>query len=455
MRKIIFTLLVFFLGFISASAATFEFSGGNKGTLVAGAKQSYEVIGKFADTDTNIDTIEFDVDYEPSLIEYEPTPDNNLGYKTICNGKNVMISKVSKEFESGAVFTFNLDNIAETRTNATISIVNIKINGELLPSESNYYNKTLSLKPSATTTAAPKNTSAKITGIKTNNKSIVELKPDFDPNVKEYKIYIKKDTISNVTIYPTFEEAGATLKTTCTLGCSLVDFESMQNVNISNLIIGKNEVEMIITSEDGKNTETYKFIIYRGETTDGSNLLSDLAISDYNINEKFDSNILDYTASVPYEVENVKINAVPLDSAATVQIKGGENLVVGENTITITVTPTEDETNVKIYNITLIREDFVPEEPTTGVAGKSKSNNIVVVAIIGGGLLIIGLSAYFIFFYKGKKNKLPKMKPEAQESTITKVFDEDKEPTSVDDALNDLMKTKELKVHDFKDPYDE
>ena len=51
---------------------------------------------------------------------------------------------------------------------------------------------------------------------------------------------------------------------------------------------------------------------------------------DYNINEQFDENTLDYTASVPYEVENLEINATAADENAKVEIKGNNNLKVGE-----------------------------------------------------------------------------------------------------------------------------
>ena len=227
--------------------------------------------------------------------------------------------------------------------------------------------------------------------------------------------------------------------------------------NKLSLVPGKNEATFTFTSEDGTNTEVYNFIIYRGETTDGSKKLASLEVTGYEFNEKFNKDVLDYTLEVPYEIEELDIKAVAEDEKADVKIKGGTDLAVGENVITITVTSAETEEK-NIYNITVNRKEFIPAESTTTTGAileddlnneKESNDDLILLIIIGViGTLIIGISAYFIFFRK-KKEKLPKKKTEDL-SIKEKDYEllEEKEPTTVDEALLDLMKTKELEIND-------
>ena len=120
----------------------------------------------------------------------------------------------------------------------------------------------------------------------------------------------------------------------------------------------------------------------------------------------------------------------------------------------------------KIYNITVTREDFVPEEENTTVVTptiekeepKSSNNNMKLIIIIGViSTLIIALAAYFIFFFKGKKKNKKKEDlsvPSIKNNEIgiqKDIINEDKEPTSVDEALFDSMKTREMtEVNDEK-----
>ena len=99
--------------------------------------------------------------------------------------------------------------------------------------------------------------------------------------------------------------------------------------------------------------------------------------------------------------------------------------------------------------------------PSTTDKKNNNSNVILIILLVLGGLTIIGVAAYFIFFYKKKKvnaednlkdkgnenidavenqDDMPKIK---EKSAIDEAFEE-KEPTSIEDALDDLMKTKEI-----------
>lgn len=451
LKRIIIGSLISFIGLLNVNAASIEVTGVS--TLKSNENGKYEIKLKDVGTD-DFNLVEFEVEYDSNLIKFVGDESNDYSTTPKYSDNKAFIASASS-FKDGVIGSFTITNIFEESSNTSFVIKNIKFKKDSAEVGTAIdYSKTLYLKQGTTTTTTKaKNTSAKITSISFKN---ANMKPAFSPDTHEYKLYTK-DTIRQVTLFYTSEQTGVTLKSECTLGCTV----SSSSDTIIQTIQGKNEVVFKFTSEDEKSTEEYKFIIYRGETTDGSNKLSSLEVKDFNINEKFDENNLDYTVSVPYETEKLEIITKTADENAKVEIKGNENLKVGENVITITVTPTDEEAELKIYNITVLREEYVSEEPTTttfvpgAIDKKDNSNIIVLILIILVSLIIIGLAAYFIFFNKkkNKKNKVEVKKEEIEEleelpktkenSIIDNVFEE-KEPTSIEDALDDLMKTKDI-----------
>lgn len=453
-KRIIIGCLVSVLGIINVNAASLEITGVS--TLKTDENGKYEIKLKDVGSD-EFTQVEFEVAYDSNLIKFEGNESSDYSTTPNYSGNKAFIVSANN-YKDGVIGAFNITNLSGENATTSFVIKNIKFKkGDVEVGTSADYSKTLTLRQGVTTTTTrPKNTSASVTSLSFKNAT---MKPAFNQSIHEYKLYTK-DTIRQVTLFYTTLETGVTLKSECTVGCTV----SSQSDTIIQTIQGKNEVIFKFTSEDEKNTEEYKFIIYRGETTDGSNKLAGLNIKDYNINEKFDENTLDYTASVPYEVENLEINATAADENAKVEIKGNNNLKVGENVITITVTPTDEENEIKIYNITVIREEYVSEEPTSefvpgAIDKKDNSNIILIILIVLVSLTIIGVAAYLIFFNK-KKNKKDKLDknvnqvddkteeleelPKVKETSIIDSAFEEKEPTSVEDALDDLMKTKDI-----------
>lgn len=401
----------------------------------------------------SVDKVQFKLAYDKSLLR--PTLDNNsFGYAQALTDDSVFIA-ASDKLSSGNIGTIiitalTLPDDVSYSTKTLFQITNVEFKNKETSTNGDSIQKEFTIRNNPKTTTAALNTSAKLSGFTVANATI---KPAFDKSIKDYKIYVNKDTIKQITIKPTTEQTGTTFSVSCTMGCTS-DSNVPNKINIS---MGKNVAIFTLTSEDGKNTEIYKFTIYRGETTDGSNFLASLNIKGFNINEEFDKNKLDYTATVSYETESIEIDALGEDENADIQIKGNENLKVGENVITITVTSAETEEK-KIYNITVTRQEFNEEENTTTspvikTENKKKNNTLLIVLLIVGSTLIIGLAAYFIFFYKKKdKKKDSELKSEeekkealAREELLQKTFtDLENESTSVDDALRDLMKTKEI-----------
>lgn len=453
-KRIIIGCLVSVFGIINVNAASLEITGVS--TLKTDENGKYEIKLKDVGSD-EFTQVEFEVAYDSNLIKFEGNESNDYSTTPNYSGNKAFIVSANN-YKDGVIGAFNITNLSGENATTSFVIKNIKFKkGDVEVGTAADYSKTLTLRQGVTTTTTrPKNTSASVTSLSFKNAT---MKPAFNQSIHEYKLYTK-DTIRQVTLFYTTLETGVTLKSECTVGCTV----SSQSDTLIQTIQGKNEVIFKFTSEDEKNTEEYKFIIYRGETTDGSNKLSGLNIKDYNINEQFDENTLDYTASVPYEVENLEINATAADENAKVEIKGNNNLKVGENVITITVTPTDEENEIKIYNITVIREEYVSEEPTSefvpgAIDKKDNSNIILIILIVLVSLTIIGVAAYLIFFNK-KKNKKDKLDknvdqvddkkeeleelPKVKETSVIDSAFEEKEPTSVEDALDDLMKTKDI-----------
>lgn len=453
-KGIIIGCLVSVFGIINVNAASLEITGVS--TLKTDENGKYEIKLKDVGSD-EFTQVEFEVAYDSNLIKFEGNESSDYSTTPNYSGNKAFIVSANN-YKDGVIGAFNITNLSGENATTSFVIKNIKFKkGDVEVGTAADYSKTLTLRQGVTTTTTrPKNTSASVTSLSFKNAT---MKPAFNQSIHEYKLYTK-DTIRQVTLFYTTLETGVTLKSECTVGCTV----SSQSDTLIQTIQGKNEVIFKFTSEDEKNTEEYKFIIYRGETTDGSNKLAGLNIKDYNINEQFDENTLDYTASVPYEVENLEINATAADENAKVEIKGNNNLKVGENVITITVTPTDEENEIKIYNITVIREEYVSEEPTSefvpgAIDKKDNSNIILIILIVLVSLTIIGIAAYLIFFNK-KKNKKDKLDknvdqvddkteeleelPKVKETSIIDSAFEEKEPTSVEDALDDLMKTKDI-----------
>ena len=309
-----------------------------------------------------------------------------------------------------------------------------------------------------TTQAKPKSNNSNLTSLTI---SAGTFSPAFKTDVYSYKIFGIKDTIQSVTVTPRCDNCTFTIK--CESGCT-----NYNNQQKPTLEIGKNILKISTTSEDKANNSEYTLTIYRGETTDNSAFLESLEIANHKIIENFDKKVLDYTLIVPFESTDLEILAKPEDTNAKVEIKGAENLIVGENVITITVTSAETNEK-KIYNVTVTRleekEEQIVTTPVVKQAEEPKSSKTVTIIVISAiAALLIGVSAYFIFRKKKgpkkPKNKKPEVitdeklpKKEEIDSGISVQEDDlmndlnmtdEKTKPSVEEALADLMTTKEI-----------
>lgn len=338
--------------------------------------------------------------------------------------------------------------------------------------------KTFTLKAGQTTTKALKDT----TDISNITFSVGTLDKIFSKDVSDYTVTGIKDTINSVTVTPN-----------CTDNCSwsLNDQEKTQSGIRVPLQTGANETEIKIYAENGNLVKTYKFNIYRGEIIASSAYLESIKIKNGVISPTFSSMVNDYTAKIKFK-KNEKLNKLDIttvteDPTAKVEIKGNENLKEGENTITITVTSSDGE-NKQVYTIiaTLEEEKEDIKKVTTNKVAKKKNNTwlIILLSVLGLGVIITS----FILIFKKKKNKNKdnnhkddnngiketkeeeNIQDESQEDDLLdmEMSDIEKENTDtlrilektkqelreepkqdVDEALDDLMKTKKLELGDL------
>lgn len=84
--------------------------------------------------------------------------------------------------------------------------------------------------------------------------------------------------------------------------------------------------------------------------------LSALTVSPGSLSPAFSADVTSYEVSVGTDVDVLAVNATAADSGASVALSGNENLQMGENTVTVTVTAA-DGTTKSTYTIKAIKQD--------------------------------------------------------------------------------------------------
>lgn len=123
----------------------------------------------------------------------------------------------------------------------------------------------------------------------------------------------------------------------------------------SNLTLktGLNKIKIVVTAEDKVTTKTYNIDINRAKSND--NTLKSLAVVGQTLTPSFNAETLSYDIIVEHEITDLTVNALANHPDATALISGNQNLQVGENKVTITVTP-ESGVNPRVYEINVTRK---------------------------------------------------------------------------------------------------
>lgn len=174
------------------------------------------------------------------------------------------------------------------------------------------------------------------------------LTPTFDKNTLEYRVNVP-NSVTSATITATPEDSKATVQ---------------RSLNVTNLQPDRDHRYTItVTAEDGTK-KNYVVIIYREKAPEvpksTDNTLKSLGVSGYNISPAFNKDTTEYNLTVPNDQTKVTVKAEANDTKAKVEIKGGDNLQVGNNKVEVIVTAEDGST--KVYNINVSREEKKTEE---------------------------------------------------------------------------------------------
>ena len=148
----------------------------------------------------------------------------------------------------------------------------------------------------------------------------------------------------------------------------------VDTLNLSEAIIlnvDKSKVDLKVTGDSGlvdgsvikvliNNEERYKFTVIKEKKQPVDLSLKSLRVTGYTLDQAFDPENLNYTLTIPYEAQDVTIQAAAASSEASVSVSGATGLEVGKSIVTVTVS--DNDGNKREYKITVTREAENEEE---------------------------------------------------------------------------------------------
>lgn len=289
---------------------------------------------------------------------------------------------------------------------------------------------------------------------------------------KSAEALIKKLTIKNGTIEPAFKSDVNKYTVNVENTVTSLDFDLTLSTGASSMRANNNNiktgtiVKIIVTSEDKKVTNTYEFIIKKAKSN--ANLKS-LSIKGYPLNESFNADKTEYTVDIPYEATDVVVQASAEDSEAKVKITGANDLIVGKNTVIVTVTDTAG--NEKQYKIVVTRGALEEKENTSTTSrhtstptlldadsnsSNGSNNTLKYVLVTIGSLTLVLIGGVGIYFYKAtstkeKKKKTPKQPEEIKESPLIEASEKPETKSTASIMPGDLNETREFRLEDLEE----
>lgn len=222
-----------------------------------------------------------------------------------------------------------------------------------------------------------------------------EIEPTFEMFTTEYIVQVPEETTQiQIEAIPDDENANVEI-----IG------------NTENLEIGRNEIEIKVTAEDGIATQSYYIFVTRGNNQNTNANLKSLVIANTELAPTFDSNNINYAVEYPKDLEQLEIEAVPEDEEATVNIIGNEDLTEITQTIEVQVTAQDGQTQ-KTYYVIAKKAGMEVESPEgedisqeDGNTKENTSENIPLKVIGILVIIIIVIIAIIVILRKAKNKK--------------------------------------------------
>lgn len=286
--------------------------------------------------------------------------------------------------------------------------------------------------PSSSNTTKPTNTTTKPVEKKSDNSNLSGLQvaegaisPEFNKKVKEYTISVPNE-VTKLSIAATPEHSKGTVR--------IKENEELQ--------VGENIIEIVVTAED-QSTDTYRIYATRAD--------KDLALASLNIsfidengnnvalpmNPIFSLDKYEYNLEkLSYKVKSLDISASANKENAKIEISGNDELVAGENIITVKVTllKPDGQEEQKTYTVYAEKEKEPVVAPLTtmekiqnwfaGIGGtisswtSSNFKEIIIGLLLISVIAFFGLTIYYIYDYKNYQKLLAKLAEYNKESLM-------------------------------------
>lgn len=124
----------------------------------------------------------------------------------------------------------------------------------------------------------------------------------------------------------------------------------VEGLGIKSLKQGKNVIGIRVKDE-GEKTKDYQVLVTRKESTEAR--LRNIVVTNHSLNQAFDKDIEDYSLTTTKNTLDIKYTKMHEDEE--VQINGQNNLKLGLNKVTLTVT-SPDKEHTKTYTINVLKE---------------------------------------------------------------------------------------------------
>ncbi len=168
--------------------------------------------------------------------------------------------------------------------------------------------------------------------------------PTFNKDVYQYYLTVPND-INEIEVLAISENPNAKVEVT----------------GNTNLQRGINIINVNVTSENQNQKKVYSIQVTKTDDFEMANTnLEILAVENYLLNPPFDTNQTNYNIEISNAIEQLRILAVPENENAKVDIVGNDNLKVGSNLITVTVT-SANGISKKNYLIEVYKRDLEEE----------------------------------------------------------------------------------------------
>lgn len=246
----------------------------------------------------------------------------------IVSEKNGKVTIKAKKVGSSKITITLVDNTGKRYTKSfNVNIMNTR--------------PTTTKKVKDTTTSTTKSKNNYLKNITLSNGS---LSPDFNKNTLDYIVDLP-NAVEKITIDIAKDNNNSKVT-------YLVNNKPVNNLNNINLKTGENIIKINVTAEN-KQVKTYTIKINRALNNDAT--LKNLTIDNFNLDQPFNSNILNYNCNVLFNTSSIKVNAIATNNKSTltyyvngtpVDNLNNVNLNVGNNIIKIKVTA-ENNTNAE------------------------------------------------------------------------------------------------------------